>query len=198
MMLTFELIVCFASSAVAVLFGPVGVALLPVIATSYLMGTAAGTLMGLFSGIFNLIIWSFVPSAPAMAFFFSPVQSFGDVHGNGWSVIVCILPRVLCGLLTGLFASLFRRMAAGKKCESALVYGLGGALGSLTNTFFVTLLMYLCFGMGRLCADNLEFTTLFTTVTGMILLSGVAEAVLGALTGFAICRPLAKHLRAMN
>ena len=28
--------------------------------------------------------------------------------------------------------------------------------------------------------------------------NGVAEAVLGALTGFAICRPLAKHLRTMN
>ncbi len=190
MMLALEVIVCFASSALAALFGPVGVALLPVIATSLLMGTAAGTLLGLFSGIFNLLIWSFVPSAPAMAFFFSPVQSFGDIHGNGWSVAICILPRVLCGAVTGLLAKAFRRGG----CKDGIVYGASGALGSLTNTFSVTGMMVFCFGPGRFSAAGPEFKVLLTTVCGMILANGIPEAVLGALTGTAVCRPISQHL----
>ena len=72
-------------------------AMVPVIITSILLNTWAGTLMGLIAGVFSLIVWTFMPPGPA-AFVFTPAVE----PGNFFSLIIVIVPRALVGTFSGL------------------------------------------------------------------------------------------------
>ena len=89
-LLAIEAIFCFTPLGSLPAIGPIVATLahVPVILTAILMGTAAGTLMGLCTGVFSLIIWTFMPPAQSVvfAFLFSPVHSLGEVSGNFGSV----------------------------------------------------------------------------------------------------------------
>ncbi len=163
------------------------VGMIPVILTAVLMGTAAGSLMGFFAGLFSFIFWTFMPPSPA-AFVFTPFYSFGEVEGNLGSLLICFVPRILSGTVAGLAFGLGRR--AGKK-PGWLRYVLGGLLGSLVNTLGVLGGIWLFFGESYAALLGVAMSTLlFTTLTT----NGLLEMAVSALAALFICMPLKKAM----
>ncbi|MCS4487684.1 ECF transporter S component [Streptococcus sciuri] len=104
---------------------------IPVIIASIIygprIGATLGGLMGLLSMIVNTTI--LMPSS----YLFSPFVE----HGNLASLVIAFLPRILIGV----FPYYIARFLHGK-----LALALAGAVGSVTNTIFVLLGIYIFFG----------------------------------------------------
>jgi len=192
MLLAIEAIVCFTPLGSLPALGPIVATLshIPVILTAILLGTGAGTAMGFAFGLFSFLVWTFTPPAAIVAFAFTPFYSLGSVHGNFWSLIICFVPRILIGVVTGLCFKLFTKLFTKLKKKDAFVYGLSGLFGSLTNTFLVLGGIYLFFGKDYASAIGTTYNLLLGIIGSTILTSGIPEAVLGAVLAYAVCRPL--------
>ncbi len=188
-LLAIEAIFCFTPLGSLPALGPIVATLahIPVILTAILMGTAAGCLMGLCTGVFSLIIWTFMPPAQSVliAFLFSPAHSFGEVHGNFGSVLISVVPRVLVGLVAGLVYQALSRHGA----KDWLRYGLAGVLASLVNTLGVMGGIWLFFGDAY---SQLAGQAFLLIAGSTVLFSGIPEAVVGGLSAVLIARPIEK------
>ena len=87
-LLALEVIMCFTPLG-SIPIGPMvaTLAMIPVILTGILLGVGAGAAMGFFAGLFSFIVWTFISPGPT-AFVFTPFVSIGDIHGNGWSLVL--------------------------------------------------------------------------------------------------------------
>ncbi len=191
MLLALEAIVCFTPLGSLPAVGPIVATLgmIPVIITALLLGTGAGTAMGFFMGLFSMMVWTFTPPSP-VAFVFTPFYSVGTAKGNFWSLVICFVPRILTGTVTGLSFRLF----AGLKWKPVFSYGLSGILGSMTNTLLVLGGIYRFFGQSYADVIGLGFQALLGLIGLTILTSGIPEAILGAIAAYAICYPINKHM----
>ena len=142
LLLAIEALFCFTALG-SIPIGPIvaTLAMVPVVITSILLGTKAGTLMGFFTGLFSFIVWTFMPPSPA-AFLFTPFYSLGELGGNFWSLVICFVPRILTGTVAGICYTALKRT----KMKDFLVYGLSAFLGSLVNTLLVLGGIFLFFG----------------------------------------------------
>ena len=190
LLLAIEALFCFVPLLGSIPFTPNIVATLshiPVIVAAILLGTGAGAAMGFAFGLFSFLVWTFMTPNPIMAFVFTPVYA----PGNVWSLVICFVPRILIGVVVGLSARLFVRLFRNKM----LAYGLAGLLGSLTSTLLVILGIYVFFAPAFAEAFDTSVNTLMAFLAaGILLPNGVPEAILGAVTGSAVCRPLEKIL----
>lgn len=194
MLLAIEAIVCFTPLGSLPALGPVVATLgmVPVIITAVMLGTGAGTAMGFFAGLFSFCVWTFMtpPTSVAIAFVFTPFYSIGNIHGNFWSLVICFVPRILVGTVTGVCFRLFTKL----KWKPVFAYGLSGVLGSLTNTFLVLSGIYFFFGQSYAVAIGQSYQILLLLIGSTILTSGIPEAILGGISAYAICYPIKKHL----
>lgn len=195
LLLAIEALVCFTPLGSLPAIGPIVATLgmVPVIITAVTLGTGAGTLMGLFAGIFSLLVWTFWPpplSIP-MAFIFSPFARFGELQGNWASLFICIGPRVLVGTVAGLIFKALHRPDAGRG-RDALAYGLAGVAGSLTNTFLVLGGIYVFFGASYASILGIDVALLLGALFSVVLFSGVPEALIGGVAAFFVGRGLNK------
>lgn len=190
MLLAIEAIVCFTPLG-SLPIGPMVATLgmVPVIITAIILGTPAGTAMGFFAGLFSFCVMTFTPPTP-VAFVFTPFYSIGQVHGNFWSLVICFVPRILVGTVTGLCFSLFSRL----KWNKVFAYSVSGVLGSLTNTFLVLGGIYVFFGQSYATVIGKTFDALLGLIGLSILTNGVPEAVIGGIAAYAICYPIKKHM----
>ena len=190
-LLAIEAIFCFTPLGSLPALGPIvmTLAMIPVILTALLLGPKAGSLMGLFAGLFSLIIWTFMPPSPIVAFIFSPFYSLGEISGNFGSLIICLVPRVLIGTVTGLCHQKFSKIFPQK---DVLNYALSAALGSLTNTFGVMGGIWLFFGnqYSTIAGASMLYVVGFTILT-----SGVPEAIMSAIVAPAVCKPVGVALK---
>lgn len=101
---------------------------IPVAVGAILLGPAAGAILGLIFGICSVI------QALGMSAFGVALMAIDPLR----TIIVCIVPRVLCGWLSGLiFKALFKHDRT-----KLLSYGAGGLAAPLFNTvFFMALLL---------------------------------------------------------
>ncbi len=189
LLLAIEAIVCFIPLLGAIPFTPVVVATLshiPVIVTAVLLGTQAGAAMGFFFGAFSLIIMSYI-SPGLLSFAFSPI------YGNAWSLVICFVPRILIGVVTGAtYKAFFKR-----KMPTALVYTIPPVLGSLTTTALVVGGIWLFFGTQfaeTFKIDNTASSIGSLLMTGIILPNGIPEAIVAGIVGIGVCFPLKKML----
>lgn len=191
MMLAIEAIVCFTPLGSLPAVGPVVATLgmIPVIITSVVMGTGAGTLMGAFTGLFSFLVWTFMPPNPLFAFVFTPAYSIGNTRGSYWSLVICFVPRILVGTVTGLCLNLFTKL----KWKNGLAYSLSGTLGSLVNTLLVLGGIYLFFGSSYASVLGQNLGALPAFLGLMILTNGLPEAVLGAVAAYAVGYPIRRH-----
>ncbi|HOD03267.1 MAG TPA: ECF transporter S component, partial [Clostridiales bacterium] len=139
LLLAIEAIVCFTPLGSLPALGPIVATLshIPVVLTAVLLGTGAGAAMGFMFGLFSFIVWTFTPPSPVIAFVFTPFYSLGEIEGNFWSLVICFVPRILIGVVTGLCLSLLKKLTERYKKLNVPVYAVSGFLGSLANTIFV-------------------------------------------------------------
>jgi uncharacterized membrane protein len=193
MLLAIEAVVCFTPLGSLPAIGPIvaTLAMVPVIITAILLGTGAGAAMGAFAGLFSLLVWTFTPPSPLVAFVFTPFYTLGTTRGNVWSLVICFVPRILVGVVAGACFKLFSRL----KWKSGVVFGLSGALGSLANTFGVLGGIYVFFGHSYATVLGKGFDVLLGLIGLTILTSGIPEAVIGGVAAFAVCRPLQRYIK---
>lgn len=186
-----EALFCFTPLGSLPAIGPIvaTLAMIPVIIASILLGTKAGTLMGFITGLFSFIIWTFMPPAQsaAIAFVFTPFYSLGEIHGNFFSLLICFVPRILVGTVTGLLYNALSKVV--KREVVAMVAA--SAVGSLVNTVGVMAGIALCFGDAY---SSIIGTALMTIIGTTVLTSGIPEAVVAAVLCPAVCKPVKKYV----
>ncbi len=191
LLLAIEAIVCFTPLG-SLPIGPLVATLahIPVIITAVTLGTGAGTLMGLFTGIFSFIVWTFMPPNPLLAFVFTPVYP----PGNFCSLLITIVPRVLIGTFSGLIFSAFDRVKNKSKIKEAAGYTLAGIAGSLANTVLVLGGIYVFFGRAYAEVYGIAYSALLGAIAAVIATNGVLELVIAAVAAYAVGRPIRKYL----
>lgn len=194
LLLAIEAIVCFTPLGSLPALGPIVATLshIPVILTSVILGTAAGTAMGFMFGLFSFIVWTFTPPSPIIAFVFTPFYTLGEMKGGLFSLFICFAPRILIGLVTGLVFTFLQKILADRKNLSFFSYGISGFLGSLTNTFLVLGGIYLFFGKSYASALGIEYSLLLGIIATSILTSGIPEAIIGAILAYTVGVPIKK------
>ncbi len=181
-----EAIFCFTPLGSLPAIGPIvaTLAMIPVILTALLLGTKAGTIMGAITGLFSFIVWTFMPPTPVAAFVFTPFYSLGEFKGNFGSVIICFVPRILTGTLTGItYSGLSKLMPK----RNGLALSISGGIGSLINTFGVMIGIWLFFGDQY---STIAGKSIYIVIGVTILTSGFPEAIVSAIASPAVCKPL--------
>lgn len=163
---------------------------LPVIIGGVLFGWKKGAFLGGVFGITSMIKNTFQPNATS--FVFSPfVPVFGKDEGSLLAILVCIVPRVMIGVVAGLlFAALSKT-----KLSKAVSAGICGFCGALTNTILVMGGIYFFFGRSYSAAREQAYETLIGTVMATITGIGITEALVSAVISAAVCVPLFGYLR---
>ena len=201
-LLALEALICFTPILGSIPFTPVVVAttaMLPVIITSLLLGTAAGTFMGFFAGLFSLIVWTFTPPNPAIAFLFSPFYSLGEIQGNFYSILICFIPRILIGTFSGLVFYVLKNIMNKNKISETVLYAICGIAGSLANTVFVLAGWYLFFAKEIAQAFEWELSAVFNgAVIFTFVTNGIPELIVSAIVAVGVCMPLKRILKKQN
>ena len=187
LLLGIEAVFCFTPLGSLPAFGPIvmTLAMIPVIITGQLLGKNYGALMGLAAGTFSLIVWTFFPSNPLLAFLFSPFYTLGKYQGNFGSLLICFLPRILTGYFAGLFSEIFNHKRPNKTFANNMWAAI---IGSLTNTFGVLGLAGVFFSAQY---SDIASGTFFILALGTILTNGVPEAILAGV----LCPNIVKALK---
>ncbi|MGI6031166.1 MAG: ECF transporter S component [Eubacteriales bacterium] len=158
---------------------------IPVILASILLGPKKGGFIGLVFGLTSLWKNTFEPTLTS--FTFSPFYA----GGNMWSLVICLVPRILVGVVPHYVFRLGKRLAKGAESLPLIVAGLAG---SLTNTLLVMNGIYIFFGSGYAMANADKIaqqgTTLYGFILGIIGLNGVPEAIVAALITAAVGKAL--------
>lgn len=163
--------------------------MVPVCIAAILLGTKAGSAMGLIAAVCSLLVWTFMPPNPVTAFAFTPFYSLGEFRGNFGSLLICFVPRILTGTVTGLIHS-----ALGKRNPKGetLGYALSSAVGSMVNTLGVVGGIWLFFG-GQY--ERIFQKGILALVGITITANGVPEAIVAALASVMICKPVGMMMR---
>ena len=154
---------------------------IPPLVAVFILGRRNGVFMGLVFGICSLIVWSTSLLASPSAFAFTPLAP----NGNVWSLVICLLPRILFPLFAGLIYDLLAN-----KCNKAVSAGVAGAVGTLLHSLMVLSLLYVCFRGHETVGDSyLNVLLLWGGV------NAVMEILVGAVASAGIVPVLAKIKR---
>lgn len=162
---------------------------IPVILASVLLGPREGAVVGGVFGLTSLIKNTVQPNLTS--FVFTPFYSLGETSGNFWSLVICLVPRILVGVVPYFVYKLIRRLT---DRSEVLPLAAAGIAGALTNTLLVMNLIYLFFaapyGVANAEAIAKAGTTVYGFILGVICTSGIPEAVGAAILVAAIGKVL--------
>ena len=151
----------------------------PVIIGSVLLGPKLGAVLGGTFGLTSLLVNTFNPSL--LSFAFSPFYRVGNIGGNGWSVVIAILPRVLVGIVPYFVYRLLLKCLKKGKIQKSMALAAAGISGALTNTAFVMSLIYVCFKDEFAIAKGISGEAVAGTILGIVAGNGIPEAIVGGL-----------------
>lgn len=157
---------------------------IPVIIGACLLGPKMGGILGGVFGITSLLKSTFQPTL--MSFAFSPFYSVGGISGNGWSVLVAIVPRVFIGIVAGFLFRFLQRT----KLPDTISLAITGLVGSLVNTIGVMGLIYKLFGTQFAAAQGIGMDALFAAISAIVIGSGIPEALVAAVLTAAVGKAL--------
>lgn len=161
-----------------VIVPPVSITIMhiPVILGAVLFGPGCGALLGLEFGLISMVRAVMTPTPP-IDMLFSPAASGAPF----WSVVMCILPRVLLGAVAG---ALFLALRGFLKNER-LSAGLSAAVAAACHTVGVLGCLWLFF-------KALPLREVFLAVVGV---NGLLELAAAVLITALVCPPLRRFLR---
>lgn len=165
---------------------------IPVIIGAIVLGPKKGAFLGAVFGITSMINNTFNPNVTS--FVFSPFYSVGDMHGNFASIIVCMVPRILIGVVAYCVYKVIIKLSEGRKGSSIPALAMAGIAGSLTNTIFVMGGIYLFFGESYAAAKGLAYEALFGIILGVVGTNGVPEAIVASILVTAIGKALLVYM----
>ena len=197
MLLAIEVIFCFTPlGSIPIVPGLIvaTLAMIPVVITAIMLGIGAGAAMGFCAGLCSFLVWTYMPPSP-FAFLFTPFNSLGEISGNGWSLVIYFVPRILTGVVAGLCSSTFGRSKHKLLRSAPVAYGVSAVLGSLTNTFLVLGGTYVFFGKEYALTAEQPYGLLLGILGMQILTNGIPEAIVSFLASVGICMPLKKALK---
>lgn len=157
---------------------------IPVIIGACLLGPKMGSILGGVFGITSLLKSTFQPTL--MSFAFSPFYSVGGISGNGWSVLVAIVPRLFIGIVAGFLFRFLQRT----KLPDTISLAITGLVGSLVNTIGVMGLIYKLFGTQFAAAQGIGIDALFAAISAIVIGSGIPEALVAAVLTAAVGKAL--------
>ena len=169
---------------------------IPVIIGAIVLGPKTGTFLGGIFGLTSMINNTVNPNLTS--FVFSPFYSVGEVHGNLNSVIICIVPRVLIGVVAYYVYKGVSRLIKSKKSGSVTALAVAGVAGSLTNTILVMNGIYFLFGSSYAAAKGIMAEALYGVILGVIGTQGIPEAIVAGVLVAAITRAILKVPSKMN
>lgn len=151
----------------------------PVIVGSIVLGPKLGSILGATFGVTSLINNTFNPSL--LSFAFSPFYQLGDVGGNGWSVVIALVPRILVGIVPYFVFKLIMFILKNLKGKTVIALAIAGVAGAFTNTLLVMNLIYLCFREEFAAAKEIAAEAVYDVILGIIAANGIPEAVVGGI-----------------
>ncbi|MCI8933558.1 MAG: ECF transporter S component [Clostridiaceae bacterium] len=160
-----------------IMIPPISITLLhiPVIIGAILMGPSAGGILGLAFGLFSMLKASTAAASPA-DIAFSPFLSGSPLS----SVVMCILPRVLLGVIAGGLYLLLSRKVKG----DAVSMGVSAVAATFLHSMMVLGLLSLLF----------QALPLKDVIAALIGVNCLLEMLAAAVVTAAVCVPLKKAL----
>ncbi len=116
----------------------------PVIIGAIILGPKYGGFLGMIFGLTSL--WKNTNMPNATSFVFSPFVKMGEYGGNLGSLIICMVPRILIGIVAYYVFRGVLKALKGSKMKTTVALAAAGVAGSLTNTLLVMNLIYFLFG----------------------------------------------------
>lgn len=156
----------------------------PVIVGSIVLGPKNGAVLGATFGITSLIKNTLEPSL--LSFAFSPFYSVGDIGGNGYSVVIALVPRILVGVVPYFVFVGIEKLMKNNKTRRAIALPIAAAAGSLTNTLLVMNLIYFCFRDEFAAAKSIAVDAVYGAILGIIAVNGTPEAIVAVVIGGAV------------
>ncbi|MBS6162643.1 MAG: ECF transporter S component [Clostridiales bacterium] len=162
-----------------IMIPPVSITLLhiPVIIGAILMGPLYGGILGGSFGLFSLTKASFAATSP-VDMMFSPFLSGAPIQ----SIVMCIIPRILLGVIAAYLFILFRKLTK-NEVVSILIAAL---VATACHTVMVLGCLWLLFNSIAL-ESGVTLAAVFGTV---ITLNGILEMLAAGVLATAVCKPL--------
>ena len=148
---------------------------IPVIIGAILLGPWAGAALGGVFGIISMMEATFRPSGP-VDMLFSPALSGNPVG----SVVMCILPRILIGLVAGLLFNAIQKMDK----KQYVSIGVSAAAATFIHTLSVLLALFFFF-------SALAFKDIFAVI---ISVNFLIEFVSAVVLSIAVSKPVMAYL----
>ncbi len=164
---------------------------IPVILIAIACGWKEGACLGAVFGLTSVLMNTLTPTP--ISFVFTPFYSLGEMHGNFYSLIVAIVPRILIGVS----AALTYRCCI-KKLNAPLSVTFAAIVGSLCNTLLVMGGIYVFFGPAYAAAKEIAYDTLLAVIGTTIVTSGVLEAAVAAVLVNAIYKAIKPILKGVT
>jgi uncharacterized membrane protein len=150
-----------------------------------LLGPKKGAFLGFVFGCASMAKNTFLPNATS--FVFSPFVNIGGYGGNWRSVIICMVPRILIGIVS---YAVFYQFDRRNKRKTGLICG--GAAAAVTNTVLVMSGIYFLFGREYAAASGRALNGLALVIMGIVGTQGIPEAIVSAVLTAAIGSALFK------
>lgn len=210
MLIALEAIVCFVPFLGSIQIGPVvaTLAMIPVIIAGMTYGVKFGGILGFFAGLFSFIWWTFIDSANPSSILFTPWNAYTDTYRNYWPIIICFVPRILTGIISGVCSNSLKRIKETNltlilfgtyfteitnknlKRKDLFIYFISGIIGSLANTFLVLFGTYLLWGKKYANLAGMDYQLLLSVILGIVGTNGLFEAIVGGIIGSIACYTL--------
>lgn len=164
---------------------------IPVIIGSILLGPKSGAFLGGLFGLTSLINNTFSPSITS--FCFSPFIQIGDgMGGSPLALIICFVPRILCGIIPYYVYNVIQKRAKDKDKSRKYSLLASGVAGSITNTILVMGMIYIFFGAQYAAAKEIAFEAVFGVIMSVVAINGTVEAIVAALISSAVSGAILK------
>ena len=145
-----------------------------VIVFTFLLGTRDGMIIGAIWGIIRMIRAFAMPASPLDPLIWT-------------NPLIAVLPRLLIGLTVGVTYQWLQ-----KKWPSAHSLRISAFLGSLTNTVFVMLFIYVFFTEDIAYLMNIQMDNIVYGLLAIVVTSGIPEAIIAAIIAPIVVKPLKK------
>ena len=156
----------------------------PVIVGSIVLGPKKGAVLGATFGITSLIKNTLEPSL--LSFAFSPFYQVGDIGGNGWSVVIALVPRILVGVIPYFVFTGIEKLLKNIKMRRTIALPLARASGALINTLLVMHLIFFCFREEFAAAQSVAVDVVYSMILGIIAANGIPETIVAVVIGGAV------------